>query len=344
MVRVRAVSWESEHLRVLDQTRLPFQESYLDLSFVDDYARAITRMQIRGAPLIGIVAAYGMAQAALNCADATSERFEREVRRAAERLAASRPTAMNLFWALERMRKVMDGNSLRPPPEIAQLMLAEARAIHREQEEADSRIGKLGATLIPEGSELVTICNTGELATGGQGTAFSILRQAHLQRKLTRVWVPETRPRLQGRLTAWELSREEIPFCVIADAMIGWLFRQHPIAAGIVGADRVAANGDVANKIGTYQLAVLCARHESSFIVAAPESSFDPDCPTGDEIIVEQRSADEIRELAGNVVLPEEYPVWNPAFDITPAELVSCYVSEKGIKPGGRVPEEAKEK
>lgn len=338
-----AVSWEGDHLRALDQTRLPFEENYLVLKSVDDYIRAISEMQVRGAPLIGIVAAYGVAQAALNGADADFSRFEGDVRQAIERLRASRPTAVNLFWVLARMEGVLRANPDRSPSELAQLLLAEAQAIHREQMEADSRIGELGASLIPEGSELITICNTGELATGGKGTAFSIIRQAHLQRELKQVWVPETRPRLQGRLTAWELTRERIPFRVIADTMVGWLFSQHRIAAAVVGADRIAANGDVANKIGTYQLAVLCARHGVSFIVAAPESTFDPDCPAGVDIPVEERDAEEVLRLGDVPVLPEGYPVWNPAFDVTPAELVSYYVSEAGIKHGVRAPREQKE-
>jgi len=343
MAGVRAIVWEDGHLKALDQTRLPFEQRYVHLRNVDDYVRAIGEMRVRGAPLIGIVAAYGVAQAALNDAGFSRERFEQSVRRASENLASSRPTAVNLFWALARMEKVLSAHLDRSPSELAQLLLAEAQAIHRQQIEADSRIGELGASLIPEGSELITVCNTGGLATGGEGTAFSVIRQAHLRRRLTQVWVPETRPRLQGRLTAWELTREQIRFRVIADTMAGWLFRTRSIAAAVVGADRIAVNGDVANKVGTYQLAVLCARHEASFIVAAPESTFDPDCPTGADITVEERDADEIRKFGGVPMLPEGYPVWNPAFDVTPAELVSYYVSEAGVKRGMRVPQKSKE-
>jgi len=335
-MRFRAASWEGDHLEVLDQTRLPLHEETLRLEKTEDYLHAINEMRIRGAPLIGIVAAYGVAQAALNARHCEFSDFEDSVRKAIANLGRTRPTAVNLFWALRRLQAVLDDNILRTPGEHAAALLAEAQAIHREQVDADRAMAQHGARLIPPGSEVLTICNTGALATGGLGTALGVIIAAHRQQRVKSVFAAETRPRLQGRLTAWELRQHGVPFHVIVDGAVGALLKRRSIAAALVGADRIAANGDVANKIGTYQLAVLCERHGVAFIVVAPRSTFDPDTPTGSAITIEERNADEVRKGGRSFLLPKEYPVWNPAFDVTPRGLVTYYVSEDGVQAGGR--------
>ena len=330
------ISWENDHLTVLDQTKLPLREQSVTLTKPEDYIHAIRVMKVRGAPLIGIVAAYGVAQAALNSQNEQFAVFEKQVRRALENLASTRPTAVNLFWALKRMQSVFDDNILRSPQEHARSLLAEAKTIHTEQIDADRAMAKIGAALIPRGSNVLTICNTGALATGGQGTALGVIFEAHRQKRVTRVFPAETRPRMQGRLTAWELHKRRVPYRLVPDTSIGALLRDGNITIAIVGADRIAANGDVANKIGTYQMAVLCAWHKVQLIVAAPRSTFDSECPTGAEITIEERDGDEIRKVGRCFILPKEYIVWNQAFDITPRELISHYVSEDGIEAGGR--------
>ncbi len=333
---VPVISWKNDYLMVLDQTKLPLREQSVDLTKPEEYARAIRDMKVRGAPLIGIVAAYGVAQAALNSQNEQFAEFEKHVRRALESLAATRPTAVNLFWALKRMQAVLDDNILRSPAKHALALLNEAKSIHREQVEADRAMAMNGAALIPRNSNVLTICNTGALATGGEGTALGVIFEAHRQKRVKRVFVPETRPRMQGRLTAWELHKGRVPYKFIPDTSVGALLSREEVAAAIVGADRIAANGDVANKIGTYQMAVLCARHGVKFIVAAPRSTFDAGCPTGNDITIEERDGDEVRKVGRCFVLPKEYLVWNPAFDITPRELISHYVSEDGVESGGR--------
>jgi len=335
-MRGKAISWNGDYLLVLDQTKLPLSEEYLALRDTEDYVKAIRLMKVRGAPLIGIVAGYAVAQAGLNSAFSDLQDFEAKVRKAIARISATRPTAVNLYKALERMQRVLDDNILRTPREIANLLVEQAKAIHKEEIEATEKISRLGATLIPPGSEVVTICNTGELATAGLGTALGVIRQAFRQNKIKRVWVLETRPYLQGRLTAWELAKDKIPFRVLVDGAVGALFRKVKISASIVGADRIAKNGDFANKIGTYQLAVLSEKHQADFIVCAPTTTFDPNTKSGDQIKIEERDGDEVRKFSRSFVLPKNYPVWNPAFDVTPAELVSYYVSDEGIKLGRR--------
>jgi len=330
------ISWDNDHLTALDQTKLPLREQSLELTKPEDYIHAIRGMKVRGAPLIGIVAAYGVAQAALNSQNEQFAVFEQRVRRTLASLAATRPTAVNLFWALNRMQSVFDDNILRSPQEHARMLLTEAKAIHGEQVEAERAMANNGANLIPKGSNVLTICNTGALATGGEGTALGVIFEAHRQKRVKRVFAAETRPRLQGRLTAWELHKKRVPYKLIPDASVGALLSHESIAAAIVGADRIAANGDVANKIGTYQMAVLCARHGVKFIVAAPRNTFDEECPTGADITIEERDGDEVRKVGRCFVLPKEYIVWNPAFDVTPRELISYYVSEEGVEPGGR--------
>jgi len=333
---VPIISWEKDHLTVLDQTKLPLREQSISLAKPEDYTHAIRDMKVRGAPLIGIVAAYGVAQAALNSQDEQFAVFEKQVRRALENLAGTRPTAVNLFWALNRVQSAFDDNILRSPQEHARALLAEAKTIHAEQVEADRLMARNGATLIPKGSNVLTICNTGALATGGEGTALGIIFEAYRQKRVKQVFAAETRPRMQGRLTAWELHKMRVPYKLIPDTSVGALLSRESIAAAIVGADRIAANGDVANKVGTYQMAVLCARHNVQFVVAAPRSTFDGECPTGADITIEERDGEEVRKVGRCFILPKEYIVWNPAFDVTPRELISRYVSEEGVEPGGR--------
>lgn len=334
------MSWEGDHLTILDQTKLPFEEHYIVLAEPESYVKAIREMKLRGAPLLGIVSSYAIAQAGLAWESLPFSEFEARLRRFASRLIEARPTAVNLAWGVQRMLKVLDDNILLEPRTIAKLMVAEAKKIHQKELEAQEKLSRLGASLIRVRGEVITICNTGELATGGMGTALGIIRESFRMNKITRVWVMETRPFIQGRLTAWELAKEKIPFRVVVDGAVGAVMSRFRISYAVVGADRVAANGDFANKIGTYTLAVMCHRHRVPFIVAAPRSTFDENCASGEEIQIEERSGDEVRKFGRSFVLPKNYPTFNPAFDVTPAELVSYYVSEDGIKAGKRAKEE----
>jgi len=335
-MRVQAITWEGGRAAIIDQTKLPRHETYITLDQPAAYARAIERMQVRGAPLIGITAAYGVAQAAVNAHDASPGVFRRRIESAMEKLAATRPTAVNLQWALARMRRALVDAGDAASSRVAGLLVAEAKLVHREQLAADRAIARLGAELIPKGEAALTICNTGALATGGEGTALAAIVRAYREKRIRVVYVPETRPRQQGLLTAWELGRAGVEYRLIADTAVGALLAQKQVSAAVVGADRIAANGDVANKIGTYQMAALCARHGVRFIVAAPVSTYDVRCPNGAAIAIEQRDEREITHLGGKQVAPDECKVWNPAFDVTPRELVSYYVSEHGLFPGGR--------
>lgn len=310
-VPVRALKWDGDALLLLDQRELPHREVWLRLHDWQAVAEAIRDMAVRGAPAIGIAAAYGMALGASQWEEASAG------------LAASRPTAVNLFWALDRIASLSDHS-----PEA---ILKEAIAIEREDVEMNLRIGEHGAALVPESCRVMTVCNTGSLATGGHGTALGIVRTAHGQGKVAKVWSCETRPRLQGlRLTAWELAREGIPFVSIADSAAASLMRAGKVDLVVVGADRIAANGDTANKIGTYMLAALARVHEIPFVVAAPSSTLDPAIPDGSHIPIEERDSTELTEIEGVRVAPEGCPVYNPAFDVTPGALVSAIVTEAG--------------
>jgi methylthioribose-1-phosphate isomerase len=310
---VTPIAWRDGALDVLDQRRLPAEEVWLRCETHREVAEAIRSMAVRGAPAIGIAAAYGMALAAARGEDLDA---------ASEELAATRPTAVDLRWALERVRAAGS------PEEI----LAEAQRIHSERAEADRRIGELGAELFSAGDRVLTHCNTGPLATGGRGTAAGVLRSAWENGRLEQVWVDETRPLLQGaRLTAWELERQGIPYRVVADAGAGFLMARGLVSGVIVGADRIARNGDVANKVGTYPLAVLAQRHGIPFYVAAPLSTIDPRTPSGEAVVIEERDPAEVVELAGRRIAPEGADAANPAFDVTPAELVTAIVTEAGV-------------
>jgi len=319
---IRPLRWENGAVVVLDQTRLPQEEVYLRCQRAEQVAEAIRRLQVRGAPLIGIAAAYGLALAAQEEPASVRER----VLGAAQLLRGTRPTARNLFWALDRMVAKADAGG------SAREVLEEALAIHREDAETCERIGQQGRELIPHGATVMTICNTGALATGGEGTALGVVKAAHLSGSPIRVLACETRPLLQGaRLTMWELMKAAIPAILIADGMAGACMARGMVNVVIVGADRIARNGDTANKIGTYSLAVLARHHGIPFYVAAPMSTVDLSLADGSQIPIEERSGDEVRGFAGAQWAPEGAEVLNPAFDITPAELISAIVTERGV-------------
>ncbi len=315
---VQPILWADSGLRLLDQRLLPQEVRYLDCHSAGDVAAAIHGMAVRGAPAIGIAAAYGLVMAVRADADG----FER----AAEVLAASRPTAVNLRWALERMRGVWLAS--RDSAALAR----EAVLIHQEDLAQNLRMGELGAALIASGSRIVTHCNTGALATGGHGTALGVIRSAHALNRIVCVYNTETRPWLQGaRLTAWELQQEAIPARLVADGAVAHLMGKEKIDWVIVGADRIAENGDTANKIGTYALAVAARRHGVRFMVVAPTGTFDLRCRSGAEIPIEERTASELTEFRGLPIAPRGYDAYNPVFDVTPAELIDAIVCERGV-------------
>ncbi len=325
---IRAVLWQDGKLKLLDQRLLPGQEVYLAYDRSDDVAAAITDMVVRGAPAIGVTAAYGVVLAARHRYGESQQDWRQAVEADLEVLARSRPTAVNLFWALERMTALLDGISGDPEP----VLLAEARLIHEEDIAANRRMGELGAALIEPGKGVLTHCNTGSLATGGYGTALGVIRSAWQQKRLSEVFADETRPWLQGaRLTAWELVHDRIPVTLIAEGAAAHLLKSGRIGWVIVGSDRISANGDVANKIGTYGLAVLARHHGVKFMVVAPSTTVDMNLASGDLIPIEERGAGEVLNLAGQSVAAEGAQAWNPAFDVTPAELVDAIVTEKGV-------------
>ena len=330
MEGVKAIEWVNGRVRLLDQTRLPQQEVYLELEDYHQMAAAIREMRVRGAPLIGIAAAYGMALGARHIETSNMNDFLAQLRPIAEALAATRPTAINLSWAIKRM--TLAAEAAADPPAAREALVAEALRIHQENADADRRLGQHGAQLIPVGSAVLTHCNTGSLATGGYGTALGVIRTAWEQGRLSRVYFSETRPLLQGaRLTAWELARDGIPATIITDSAAGFLMRREAIACVIVGADRIAANGDVANKIGTYTLAVLAKEHAIPFYMAAPTSTIDLATASGDQIPIEERPAEEVTTFAGATVAPAGIEALNPAFDVTPHDYITAIISERGI-------------
>lgn len=320
---MEAIRWEDSALYLLDQTRLPAVEDWLRYTDYRQVAKAIQTMVVRGAPAIGITAAYAMVLAAQeNAGD-----FPAAMSQAKAVLAASRPTAVNLFWALDRMEKLW----LSAGPDLPRLE-EEARAIHREDVQMNEAMGKAGAELVPQGARILTHCNAGALATGGYGTALGVIRAAHAQGKVSMVYADETRPLLQGaRLTAYELVRDRIPVTLICDDMAGYLMAQGKIDLVVVGCDRMAANGDFANKIGTYSLAVLAKYHGIPFYTALPSSTIDRSIPNGGHIPVEQRGGEEVTGFAGVPTGPAGVQTWNPAFDVTPHELLTAVITERGV-------------
>jgi methylthioribose-1-phosphate isomerase len=325
------VSWEDGVVVMVDQRRLPAEEIYLRCTTYQEVATAIREMAIRGAPAIGVAAALGVA---LGVTRSRSEgaALRGEVDVVCAELGATRPTAVNLFWALERMRRRFEALAEAGGASLREGIVAEALAILEEDVSACRRMGDLGASLLPDGARVLTHCNAGALATAGYGTALGIVRSAARLGKLARVFADETRPFLQGaRLTAWELQRDGIPTTLIADNMAGHMMATGEVDAVVVGADRIAANGDVANKIGTYSLAVLAKENGVPFYVAAPISTFDLATPSGRDIPIEERSADEITHHGGRRLAPEGIAVRNPAFDVTPHRFVTAIVCERGI-------------
>jgi methylthioribose-1-phosphate isomerase len=333
------IAWTPSHgVRILDQTLLPAEEAYRDLESLDAVAEAIRSLRVRGAPLIGIAAAMGMVQAAgrRGSGEAGKKALER-IYEGCEVLGATRPTAVNLHWALDRMRRRAE-QAQAAGDDLRTALIDEANAIWEEDRAMCQRIGELGAALISGGATVCTVCNAGALATGGIGTALAPVYLLHEAGRTPHVLVPETRPLLQGsRLTAWELTHAGVPCTVLADGMIASRLRLGDVACVIVGADRIAANGDVANKIGTYGLALAARAHGIPFYVAAPSSTIDLDTPEGSLIPIEQRDEGEVAGWLGSRTTPEGVGIWNPAFDVTPAELVTAIITESGVFPAAEV-------
>jgi methylthioribose-1-phosphate isomerase len=331
-VAARPVLWRDGAVRLLDQRRLPAEERYLEARDPEGVAEAIRSMAVRGAPLIGIAGAYGVALAALRSRARSRAGLLEDVERAAGLLAAARPTAVNLPWAVGRVVGAVRAALTAGLEAMRGAAVAEARAIAREDEEACLAIARLGAELVPEGARVLTHCNTGSLATGGCGTAQGVIVAAHRQGKVAHVWVGETRPLLQGaRLTAWELRRLGVPMTLVADTAAGSLMARGLVDLVVVGADRIAANGDVANKVGTYQLAVLARHHGIPLYVAAPASTLDPATRRGEDIVIEQRDPEEVLAPLGVRLAPDGVAAANPAFDVTPARLVTAIVTDRGV-------------
>lgn len=326
---VKTIEWKGNRVVMLDQTRLPHKEIYRAYRDYKQVAHAIREMVIRGAPAIGVAAAMGVA---LGVRKTSEKNFDRELQRILLTLAKTRPTAVNLFWALERMRRVYRENRSHGVESVKRVLKDEALKIYQEDIAANKQLGKFGARLLRDTRQIMTHCNAGALATAGYGTALGVIRALKESGKPVEVWVNETRPFLQGaRLTAWELKKEKIPATLVTDNMAGYLMQRGKVDAVVVGCDRVAANGDVANKIGTYGIAVLAKRHGVPFYVAAPTSSIDLGCASGKEIPIEQRNPKEVSNIFGRAIAPKGIKVLNPAFDITPQDLISALITEKGV-------------
>jgi methylthioribose-1-phosphate isomerase len=329
---IKTLEWTSDGVRFIDQTKLPTEEVYVTCRTYQEVAAAIRDMVVRGAPAIGVAAAMGIALGILQSAAQDEVSLRREFDQIAETIGATRPTAVNLFWAIQRMREKFDAVAARPRPQVKAALVQEAQQMYREDVAANQAMGRHGATLMPGSGGVLTHCNAGALATCGYGTALGVIRAAIESGKQLHVFADETRPFLQGaRLTAWELTKDGIQTTVIADNMAGAMMRQDKIKAAVVGADRIAANGDVANKIGTYTVAVLAKEHHIPFYVAAPWSTVDMNTPDGDQIPIEQRPHREITHHGGKQMAPEGVLVENPAFDVTPNQYVTAIITERGI-------------
>jgi methylthioribose-1-phosphate isomerase len=332
MPAFETLRWEDNGLALLDQRLLPRELQYHRCDSAAATAEAIRTMVVRGAPAIGCAAAYGVALEAQRHAHSPPAQFRAAIEQGIEHLARSRPTAVNLAWALGRMRTALDALGSRPTAELAAALLSEAHAIHAEDVAMNRRLGALGAELVPDGSRILTHCNAGALATAGHGTALGVIRSAVEAGKRVQVYADETRPWLQGaRLTAWELMQDGIATTLIADVAAGHLMSRGEIDLVVVGADRVAANGDTANKIGTYTVAVLARRHAIPFYVACPLSTIDLALSDGGGIPIEERASDEITGYRDTRWAPEGVQVRNPSFDVTPAELITALITERGI-------------
>jgi methylthioribose-1-phosphate isomerase len=328
------IDWQGDAIIMVDQRKLPGQELYVRCRTAQEVARAIRTMVIRGAPAIGVSAAMGIALGMRRSTAKGTKQFAVEFQKICEMMANTRPTAVNLFWAIDRMKRVFAeaAQAGKSPEEIADRLELEARAIHDEDVASCRAMGAFGADVVPDGARVLTHCNAGALATAGYGTALGVIRSAARLGRLQRVYADETRPYLQGaRLTAWELTRDGIPTTLIADNAAGHLISRGEVDAIVVGADRIAANGDVANKIGTYTLAVLARERGIPFYVAAPVSTIDLRTPTGESIPIEERPAEEVTHHGGRLLAPLGVAVRNPAFDVTPHRFVTAIVCERGV-------------
>jgi methylthioribose-1-phosphate isomerase len=329
---IAPVRWEHDRLVLLDQRLLPGQELERVYGRWEDVADAIRTLAVRGAPAIGVAAAFGLVLAARTSPATTVDALMADLEVARKGLASTRPTAVNLFWALDRMWRAVEASRARSLDEVRGHLLREAQAILDEDLAANRALGDHGAGLVPAQARILTHCNAGALATAGYGTALGVVRSAHAQGKVALVWVDETRPVMQGsRLTAWECVREGIPHRLIADVAAASLMGGGQVDLVVTGADRIAANGDTANKIGTYALAVLARHHRVPFYIAAPFSTIDPALASGTQIPIEERDALEVRRVAGHATAPETSPVFNPAFDVTPADLITAIITERGV-------------
>ena len=329
---ITPVRWDGARLVLLDQTRLPTEEREIACARWQEVADAIKTLVVRGAPAIGVAAAFGIALAARQSQAADADALIADVEVAAKGLGATRPTAVNLFWALDRMRRAAASARARSVDEIRARLVDEASAILAEDIAGNRAMGAHGAALVPAGARLLTHCNAGALATAGYGTALGVVRAAHEQGKIALVWVDETRPVMQGsRLTAWEMAKEGIPHRLISDVAAASAMKQGQVDLVVTGADRIARNGDTANKIGTYTVAVLANAHGVPFYVAAPVSTIDIHCPNGAAIPIEERSAAEVTQIGGTRVAPEGVAVRHPAFDVTPAKLITAIITDRGV-------------
>ena len=329
---VETVVWEGGRMRIVDQTLLPGEFKYVFCDTVEEVWEAIKNLRVRGAPAIGIAAALGVLVGTRGTSYETAEELESKVLEVADYLATSRPTAVNLFWALDRMKGVVAAKKDKPPRVVMDLLEAEAVSILEEDKATCRAIGKFGAELVKDGDGILTHCNAGGLATADYGTALAVIFAAHEQGKRVRVYADETRPLLQGaRLTTWELMHAGIDVTLICDNMAAVVMREGKVHLVVVGADRIAGNGDTANKIGTYGVAISARAHGIPFYVAAPFSTIDRNLPGGEDIPIEERRPEEITSLAGRRIAPESVHVYNPAFDVTPHTYVTAIVSEMGI-------------
>jgi len=329
---MKSIEWLNNSIRFLDQTKLPLSEVYIETSDISILADAIRTLKVRGAPLLGIASAYGVLLGIQNEIHSPKEKFFSAFEHAVNLISSTRPTAKNLFWALERMRNIFRLNSIDDPRLLFDKLKSEALLIHEEDRIMCEKIGKYGAELISDGAKILTHCDTGALATGGIGTAFGVILTARNSGKNISVFVDETRPLLQGaRLTMWEFQKEGIPATLINDNAAAWTIKTKKIDLIIVGADRIAMNGDSANKIGTYNLAVLAKEHRIPFYIAAPTSTIDRSIQSGEEIQIEERDVQEVTNGFGKQIAPNNICVFNPAFDVTPSHLISAIITEKGV-------------
>jgi methylthioribose-1-phosphate isomerase len=329
---IQTLEWTEQGVRFIDQTLLPTEETYVTCKSYEQVADAIRTMVVRGAPAIGVAAAMGIALGAQNSKAETVADLKRDLDQICEVMGKTRPTAVNLFWAIRRMQEKFERIRIRPIAQIKRELVEESKRIHAEDISANQAMGRHGATLLPSEGGVLTHCNAGALATAGYGTALGVIRAAVEQGKKLHVYADETRPFLQGsRLTAWELMKDGIPTTVISDNMAGAIMKQGKIGAVVVGADRIAANGDVANKIGTYTVAVVAKENGIPFYVAAPISTLDMACPDGSKIPIEQRNPKEVTHIAGKQMTPDGVSIENPAFDVTPAKYVAAIITERGI-------------